>query len=145
MHVIYSNMFRSTPSPFSAMIINIIVILQFRRCYSNLQYTILHNRNNLFDFVYNNLNCRSKSLSSFWSELNVKPKYLISSVYFSNWLSIYNLGYDNLNTISEWLLSNKLSLNIKKTKYMVFHTNQKRVLYPNLLSKCDENRKSHTI
>ena len=37
-----------------------------------------------------------------------------------------------LNTISEWLLSNKLSLNIKKTKYMVFHTNQTRVLYPNL-------------
>ena len=29
-----------------------------------------------------------------------------------------------LNTINEWLLSNKLSLNIKKTKYMVFHTNQ---------------------
>ena len=37
-----------------------------------------------------------------------------------------------LNTISERLLSNKLSLNIKKTKYMVFHTNQRRVLYPNL-------------
>ena len=37
-----------------------------------------------------------------------------------------------LNTISEWLLSNKLSLNIKKTKYMAFHTNQRRVLYPNL-------------
>ena len=37
-----------------------------------------------------------------------------------------------LNIISEWLLSNKLSLNIKKTKYMVFHTNQRRVLYPNL-------------
>ena len=37
-----------------------------------------------------------------------------------------------LNTISEWLLSNKLSLNIKKTKYMVFHTNQRRLLYPNL-------------
>ena len=37
-----------------------------------------------------------------------------------------------LNTINEWLLSNKLSLNIKKTKYMVFHTNQRRVLYPNL-------------
>ena len=37
-----------------------------------------------------------------------------------------------LNTISEWLLSNKLSLNIKKTKYMVFHTKQRRVLYPNL-------------
>ena len=51
---------------------------------------------NLFDFVYNNLNCRSKSLSSFWSELNVKPKYLISSVNFGNLLSIYNLGHDNL-------------------------------------------------
>ena len=37
-----------------------------------------------------------------------------------------------LNTINEWLLSNKLSLNIKKTKYMVFHTNHRRVLYPNL-------------
>ena len=49
-----------------------------------------------------------------------------------------------LNTISEWLLSNKLSLNIKKTKYMVFHTNQRRVLYPNI-SKYDENRKSHSI
>ena len=37
-----------------------------------------------------------------------------------------------LNTISEWLLSNKLSLNIKKTKYMEFHTSQRRVLYLNL-------------
>ena len=37
-----------------------------------------------------------------------------------------------LNTISEWLLSKKLSLNIKKTKYMVFHKNQGRLLYPNL-------------
>ena len=26
----------------------------------------------------------------------------------------------------------KLPLNIKKTKYMIFHTNQRRVLYPNL-------------
>ena len=29
-----------------------------------------------------------------------------------------------LNTISEWLLSNKLPLNVKKTKYMVVHTMQ---------------------
>ena len=28
--------------------------------------------------------------------------------------------------------SDKLSLNIEKTRYMVFHTNQKRVLYPKL-------------
>ena len=39
-----------------------------------------------------------------------------------------------LKTISEWLLSNKLSLNIKKTKYMVFHTNQRRV-YKSILKK----------
>ena len=47
---------------------------------------------------YNIFNCRSKSLSyrSFWSELNVKPKYLKSSEYLSKWLSIYNLG---LNTV----------------------------------------------
>ena len=31
---------------------------------------------------------------------------------------------------SEWLSSNKLSLNIKKTKFMVFHTPQRRVDYP---------------
>ena len=35
--------------------------------------------------------------------------------------------------ISDWLSSNKLSLNVKKTKYMVFHTPQKRVIYPNLI------------
>ena len=48
--------------------------------------------------------------------------------------NINNVINDNeinrqLNTISEWLLSNKLSLYIKKTKYMVFHINQRRVLY----------------
>ena len=37
-----------------------------------------------------------------------------------------------LNIISEWLLSYKLSLNIKKTKYMVFYTHQRRILYPKL-------------
>ena len=31
---------------------------------------------------------------------------------------------------SEWLSSNKLSLNIKKTKFMIFHTPQRRVDYP---------------
>ena len=39
---------------------------------------------------------------------------------------------------SEWLLSNKLSLNIKKTKYMVYHKNRKRVLYPKLYLKTME-------
>ena len=32
----------------------------------------------------------------------------------------------------EWLGANKLSLNIDKTKYMVFHTSKRNVIYPNL-------------
>ena len=35
-----------------------------------------------------------------------------------------------LNKISEWLASNKLSLNARKTKCMVFHTVQRKVEYP---------------
>ena len=47
-----------------------------------------------------------------------------------------------LNTISEWLLLNKLSLNIKKTKYLIFHTNQRRVLYPKLYLNMIEIKES---
>ena len=32
--------------------------------------------------------------------------------------------------ISEWLTSNKLSLNAQKTKFMVFHSMQRKVKYP---------------
>ena len=32
----------------------------------------------------------------------------------------------------EWLGANKLSLNIAKTNYMVFHTNKRNVIYRNL-------------
>ena len=39
---------------------------------------------------------------------------------------------NELCKISDWLSLNKLSLNVKKTKYMVFHTPQKRVIYPTL-------------
>ena len=35
-----------------------------------------------------------------------------------------------LKKVSDWLCSNKLSLNVKKTKYMVFHTAQRNVTYP---------------
>ena len=35
-----------------------------------------------------------------------------------------------LNKISEWLASNKLSLNARKTKFMVLHTVQRKVQYP---------------
>jgi len=37
-----------------------------------------------------------------------------------------------LNKITDWMSSNKLSLNIKKTKYMIFHTKQRQVIYPSL-------------
>ena len=48
-----------------------------------------------------------------------------------------NVDEDTINNelakIWEWLIVNKLSLNTKKTKYMVFHTNQRNVAYPNLV------------
>ena len=48
-----------------------------------------------------------------------------------------NVDEDTINNelakIWEWLIANKLSLNPKKIKYMVFHTNQRNVTYPNLV------------
>ena len=41
-----------------------------------------------------------------------------------------NFWNNKLSKISEWLSSNKLSLTIKKSKFMVFHVAQKRVDYP---------------
>ena len=47
-----------------------------------------------------------------------------------------NIGEEVINAelskIWEWLGANKLSLNIAKTKYMVFHTSRRNVIYPNL-------------
>ena len=40
--------------------------------------------------------------------------------------------HTELNKISCWLRSNKLSLNVGKTKYMVFHTTRKAVIFPTL-------------
>ena len=37
-----------------------------------------------------------------------------------------------LENISKWLILNKLSLNIKKSKFMVFHMPQKKIIYPTL-------------
>ena len=40
---------------------------------------------------------------------------------------------DNLNIIYSWLAANKLSLNISKTKYSLFHYKQKKIItYPNI-------------
>ena len=45
-----------------------------------------------------------------------------------------DLSDDIINTeltkVGEWLAANKLSLNVKKTKYMVFHTPKRKVTYP---------------
>ena len=37
-----------------------------------------------------------------------------------------------LNNICSWLCSNRLSLNVGKTKYVSFHTAKKTVIYPDL-------------
>ena len=36
---------------------------------------------------------------------------------------------DVLQKVSNWLSSNRLSLNVKQTKYMLFHTHQKNIDY----------------
>ena len=37
-----------------------------------------------------------------------------------------------LSKICDWLGANKLALNVSKTKFMVFHTFNKHVIYPKL-------------
>ena len=37
---------------------------------------------------------------------------------------------DELQKVSNWLYSYKLSLNVNKTKYKVFHSAQRQVMYP---------------
>ena len=39
---------------------------------------------------------------------------------------------NELHKITNWLSANKLSLNVKKTKFMVFHTAQRHITYPKL-------------
>ena len=47
-----------------------------------------------------------------------------------------NIGEELINAeltkLRKWLGANKLSLNIAKTKYMVFHTSKRNVIYPNI-------------
>ena len=61
-------------------------------------------------------------------------------VMYANDTTLYcnlgNLSEDIINTeltkVREWLAANKLSLNVKKTKYVVFHTPQRKVTYPEI-------------
>ncbi len=50
--------------------------------------------------------------------------------------SIQNIINNEFANISDWLKLNKLSLNIKKTKYMIFHTPMKRV--PSFVLKIED-------
>ena len=39
---------------------------------------------------------------------------------------------EELSKICDWLSANKLSLNVVKTKYMLYHSINERVIYPKL-------------
>ena len=39
---------------------------------------------------------------------------------------------NELSNVGQWLVANKLSINVTKTKYMVFHLHKKVVTYPDL-------------
>ena len=64
---------------------------------------------------------------------------MINNMYADDTSLYCNLGdlpedkiNNELTKVSEWLAANKLSLNVKKTKYMVFHTPQRKVTYPEI-------------
>ena len=46
--------------------------------------------------------------------------------------NIQHLLNAELSKINDWLAVNKLSLNVSKTKLMIFHSDKKKVLYPKL-------------
>ena len=60
--------------------------------------------------------------------------YVDDTTLFCNFDNIRNENTVNneINNIYKWLCSNKLSLNVSKTKYMCFHTSNRTVIYPNL-------------
>ena len=62
--------------------------------------------------------------------------YADDTTFYCNIKDIPN--YENvlkveLCKITNWLAANKLSLNVGKTKFMVFHSDKKKVVYPKLL------------
>ena len=65
-------------------------------------------------------------------------QYADDTTLFCNINNIQNLGITlnvELLKITAWLAANKLSLNASKTKFMVFHSDKKIVMYPKLLIK----------
>ena len=60
--------------------------------------------------------------------------YADDTTSFCNFDNIRNENTINneINKVYDWLCSNKLSLNVSKTKYMCFHKSNKTVTYPKL-------------
>ena len=60
--------------------------------------------------------------------------YADDTTLFCNFDNIRNENTINneINKVYDWLCSNKLSLNVSKTKYMCFHTSNKTMTYPKL-------------
>ena len=60
--------------------------------------------------------------------------YADDTTLFCNFDNIRNENTINneINNIYKWLCSNKLFLNVSKTKYMCFHTSNRIVIYPKL-------------
>ena len=55
--------------------------------------------------------------------------YIIESILEANRHIVLNSELDNTRC---WLASNKISLNVDKTRYVIFHTNHKQVVYTDL-------------
>ena len=58
---------------------------------------------------------------------------------------IETLINDELCKITNWLLANQLSLNVNKTKCMVFHSGRKHVVYPILSINGTVIKRVHTF
>ena len=61
---------------------------------------------------------------------------LMTQLFFCDFNNINNTEEtinDELIKLTEWLGCNQLSLNVNKTKFMLFYLNRKAVNYPNLL------------
>ena len=56
----------------------------------------------------------------------------IMNYFSSTEQSIENSINDELSKVNDWLKINKLSLNINKTKFMIFHNYQQQITMPNI-------------